>query len=153
MFVYFCIIVSVAPQISHFAFEDDTANSGDLVSTMCSVHKGDLPVRINWFLNNKTVEDIPGVMVAMVGKKISTLSIDSVQAEHAGTYTCMAKNSAGVASYSAVLNVKGTIFVQVFIYRFPLIFLFPNFFCMIPSLQIHEIYARIHHELFCYSNN
>ncbi|KAK9880043.1 hypothetical protein WA026_008554 [Henosepilachna vigintioctopunctata] len=98
--------VKVVPQISHFAFEEDTSNSGDSISTMCSIHKGDLPVNITWFLNNRTARNIAGISISRVGKKISTLSIDSVQAEHAGTYTCLVQNIAGSASYSADLHVN-----------------------------------------------
>ncbi|XP_045473863.1 Down syndrome cell adhesion molecule-like protein Dscam2 isoform X49 [Harmonia axyridis] len=98
--------VMVAPQISHFAFEEDTANFGDLVSTMCSIHKGDLPINITWYLHNQTASNIDGITISMFGSKISALRVDSVTETHAGTYTCVAKNSAGEASYSANLNVN-----------------------------------------------
>lgn len=48
-----------------------------------------------------------GVVIAKVGKKISTVAIDSVQAEHAGEYSCIAKNKAGVAQFTSRLNVNG----------------------------------------------
>lgn len=56
------------------------------------------------------VLDNDGILVTTAGKKISTLSIDSVQAQHAGTYTCVAKNRAGSTSYAAELLVNGTSF-------------------------------------------
>lgn len=41
------------------------------------------------------------------GKKLSALSLESVSFESAGEYTCVAKNRAGVARFSAHLNVNG----------------------------------------------
>ncbi|KAG5890612.1 hypothetical protein JTB14_005122 [Gonioctena quinquepunctata] len=99
--------VNVAPQILHFDFGEDSVNSGDLASLQCTVHKGDLPMNITWSHNNKSISYDGGVMISSVGKKISTLSIDSVQAKHCGIYTCTAQNAAGKSSYSAVLNVNG----------------------------------------------
>ncbi|KAL3270306.1 hypothetical protein HHI36_009357 [Cryptolaemus montrouzieri] len=99
--------IMVAPQISHFAFEEDVINSGDLVSIMCTIHKGDLPVNITWFLNNRTAASVQGIMVSMFGSKISALRIDSVQEIHAGTYTCLAQNPAGTAFLSTNLYVNG----------------------------------------------
>lgn len=74
---------------------------------MCSIHKGDLPVNITWYLNDVPANTVNGIVVSYVGKKMSTLSIDSVQAEHAGRYTCLVQNSAGRASFSADLHVNG----------------------------------------------
>lgn len=90
-----------------FDFGEDPINSGELTSLTCSVNKGDLPIHIIWLHNNETVSENEGISIMQVNKKISTLSIDSVQAEHAGMYTCIAKNSAGYASHSAELKVNG----------------------------------------------
>ncbi|XP_044270324.1 Down syndrome cell adhesion molecule-like protein Dscam2 isoform X46 [Tribolium madens] len=98
--------VMVAPQILHFDFGGEPVNSGDLASLTCSVFKGDLPVNISWYHDNKMVRDSDGILVSTAGRKISTLSIDLVQAQHAGTYTCLAQNRAGTTSYSADLLVN-----------------------------------------------
>lgn len=82
-------------------------NSGDLASLTCSVHKGDLPLEIFWLHNNRSVVEEAGISVFRANKKISTLSVDAVQEEHAGNYTCVAKNPAGVASVSVWLHVNG----------------------------------------------
>ncbi|KAG5890611.1 hypothetical protein JTB14_005121 [Gonioctena quinquepunctata] len=104
----FSNIVTVAPQILHFDFGEESVNSGDLVSLTCTVHKGDLPMNITWTHDNESVSYNEGIMIGNVGKKISTISIDSVQAEHSGTYTCAAQNAAGKSSYSAILHVNVT---------------------------------------------
>lgn len=71
------------------------------------MHKGDLPMDIKWTLNGKTVDNLDGISVLRTNKRISQLSIDSVSAEHAGEYLCLAKNKAGVFSNKAYLHVNG----------------------------------------------
>lgn len=98
----------VAPTILPFEFGDEEFNMGDTISIACSVIKGDLPVNITWWLNNRTVNTYDGIVVNVVNKKLSTLSVDYVTADHMGDYTCRAVNKAGVASFSAYLRVNGT---------------------------------------------
>lgn len=73
----------------------------------CSVVKGDTPLNITWSLNGKGIDYYPGIVVNLVNRKLSTLSIDSVNAEHIGEYSCLAQNGAGTTSYSAYLHVNG----------------------------------------------
>ncbi|XP_068899455.1 cell adhesion molecule Dscam1 isoform X47 [Tenebrio molitor] len=98
--------VMVAPQILPFDFGEDPINTGDSTSLTCSINKGDLPINITWFHNNVTIKSDEAVSVIRVNKKISTLSIESVQAEHIGEYTCLAKNRAGATTYSTFLHVN-----------------------------------------------
>lgn len=74
---------------------------------MCSVIKGDFPIEIIWKHNLRTIDPLDGITIARTSKRSSQLSIDSAQAIHSGEYTCIAKNKAGEASFSAVLNVNG----------------------------------------------
>lgn len=104
--LYVCML-AVPPQITPFEFTDNPVNSGDLVSILCAVSKGDPPLDISWLLNGRDVSQVDGISVIRTNKKISQLSIDSVQAEHSGEYSCFAKNSAGNASFSAILYVNG----------------------------------------------
>lgn len=68
---------------------------------------------IRWYHNNQVLDKIDGISI-LRDKKMITLSIDSVSFETAGNYTCLAKNRAGVSSYTAVLNVNG-IYEKLFI--------------------------------------
>lgn len=104
--ITFTLIVS--PQISPFNFGDDPINYGDYVSAQCSVHKGDLPINIAWLHNNISIGYINGIQVTKVGKKSSSITIDSVNEEHTGTYTCLAENKAGKAEFSTYLYINGT---------------------------------------------
>ncbi|XP_068899453.1 cell adhesion molecule Dscam1 isoform X45 [Tenebrio molitor] len=98
--------VMVPPQITPFDFTDNPVNSEDMASLFCTVSKGDFPIAIVWTLSNRSIESFQGISVMRTNKRISQLSIDSVQAEHAGEYTCSAKNSAGTAHHSAILHVN-----------------------------------------------
>lgn len=64
------------------------------------------------------------------GKRGSILSIDSVSHAHAGKYTCVAKNKAGEATYSADLNVNGYYFFIFSIWFATILFLFPFSSCL-----------------------
>lgn len=54
------------------------------------------------------MSDGNGIVISQVNKRLSTLSIESVQAEHVGEYTCVAKNRAGEGRHSSILHVNGT---------------------------------------------
>lgn len=90
-----------------FDFGDLPINSGDMTSTTCSIAKGDLPLNVTWIFNDRPISLVDGVTVSMVNKRLNALSIESVSAEHAGKYTCIATSAAGSTSYSSQLNVNG----------------------------------------------
>lgn len=102
--------ISVIPQIAPITFGDETVNWGEQVSSMCSVHKGDEPIKIEWLFNGEkiTSETHPDMTILRTKKKLSVLNIDSASADHVGTYTCVASNNAGSVDRSAVLAVNGT---------------------------------------------
>lgn len=101
--------LSVLPQILPFDFGDGPINTGDVASLTCSVNKGDLPLNITWLFNGTEVRySTHGVVTNLVNKRLSTLSIESVQASHAGSYSCKAQNKAGFALYDKDLYVNGT---------------------------------------------
>ncbi|XP_045534730.1 Down syndrome cell adhesion molecule-like protein Dscam2 [Papilio machaon] len=100
--------VMVPPQILPFEFGDEPANAGELASVTCAVNKGDQPLDISWTLNGHALRrnnDL-GVTITNINKKTSILNIDSVSAIHRGLYYCVAKNVAGAANHSAVLEVN-----------------------------------------------
>lgn len=106
---YLFISNLVPPQITPFDAGEEPINSGDMTSFFCTVHKGDLPIDIAWTLNDRSVNNIDAISVLRTNKRISQLSIDDVRAEHSGEYTCIAKNSAGIAKFSTNLNVNGNL--------------------------------------------
>lgn len=64
-------------------------------------------MKMSWYVNDRLIQNNVGISVGQVNKRLSTLSIDSVRAENAGTYTCTAENMAGSANYSTYLHVNG----------------------------------------------
>lgn len=100
---------TVPPQIAPITFGDQAAKWGEQVSSVCSVHTGDKPIMIEWRLNGKriTPKAHPDITISRSGKKLSLLNIDSVTADHAGEYTCVASNPAGSANRSTVLSIDG----------------------------------------------
>lgn len=103
---------SVLPVIVPFDFGDETVNEQESVSAMCSVNKGDLPIKIYWSLENgegfrTNLSSSDTIVVAQTGNKLSVINIESVKAHHRGNYTCFARNRAGIAQHSAFLSVYG----------------------------------------------
>ncbi|XP_044755484.1 Down syndrome cell adhesion molecule-like protein Dscam2 isoform X16 [Coccinella septempunctata] len=98
--------VMVVPKIHHLNFEDNPVESGGYATVQCTVSVGDLPLRFSWKFNDLDVQSIPAITVGSVNRRSSTLSIESVSYEHAGTYTCIGENRVGKAEASATLNVN-----------------------------------------------
>lgn len=94
-------------RITPFAFDDGPAQTGQYCTLTCTVQTGDLPLNLTWLLNGIELRDSFDITITSVGKRTSFLTIESVQAIHAGTYTCQAENSAGISQYSAELKVNG----------------------------------------------
>lgn len=99
--------ISVPPQILPFEFAETAVSAGEVTTVSCTVHKGDLPVNITWYHDDKLVDEKYGIFVQS-RKKISSLSIDDVNEDHSGNYTCVAKNSAGMDTYTNELHVNGS---------------------------------------------
>jgi len=75
---------------------------------MCTVVDGDEPLTIAWSLHGEDISSGPDLTTSQLGSRTSILMISSVSYRHSGKYTCTASNSAGSASYSAMLQVNGT---------------------------------------------
>lgn len=97
---------SVPPQIFPFEF-GESLNEGETASLQCSITKGDNPVEINWYINGKPTSYYEGVYTGKLGKRMSSLSIESVGADHSGDYTCSATNTAGSTNFTTTLSVNG----------------------------------------------
>lgn len=95
------------PNIVPFDFGEESIHSGVFIQVYCTVKDGDLPLRIIWLHNGIPIKNFPDISTAPVGKRGSVLSIESVQYEHAGNYSCRADNVAGEAEFTAELQVNG----------------------------------------------
>lgn len=99
---------TVSPQIGAFSFGNEPVNAGDIVSILCIVPKGDLPMDIQWMFQNEPIDSKrDDIVMADSGKRGKQLTIEAVGASHAGEYTCVASNIAGSTTRSALLDVNG----------------------------------------------
>lgn len=80
---------------------------GDSITVQCSILSGDLPISFAWFLNGSPLASENNINIGAFGKKATVLGIDSLLENHAGNYTCVAQNNAGISSFSVALIVKG----------------------------------------------
>lgn len=83
------------------------------MSIMCLISNGDLPIDIEWLFNDYGISSYSGINVMRGGKRNSMLSIDSVQARHAGKYSCRAKNHAAAVNFTAELIVNGIEIISI----------------------------------------
>ncbi|XP_064216070.1 Down syndrome cell adhesion molecule isoform X7 [Tribolium castaneum] len=97
--------VMVLPHISPFSFGDTPVHSGQTAQVTCLVSEGDLPLTITWSFQGGLLDSNSGVITTMIGKKASSLLIDSVSEVQSGNYTCTARNRAGSSDYTASLDV------------------------------------------------
>ncbi|XP_076265911.1 Down syndrome cell adhesion molecule 1 isoform X40 [Rhynchophorus ferrugineus] len=98
--------VMVSPQIAPFDFGDNPLNVGEILQVICTVKEGDLPLNIRWMFNGKLLDESEEISMSPLGRRGSTLSIESLSHSHVGTYSCLAENHAGKSSYSSELNVN-----------------------------------------------
>ena len=101
------VLSPVAPVIGPFSFGDHEYTLGMSAQINCIVIEGDLPVDISWTFHGPS-SAMAGVETMKFGSRSSVLNIDSVGADHAGNYTCIARNSAAVRNYTAALSVYGS---------------------------------------------
>ena len=97
-------------------FGSDVLDEGEFAQLLCIVRKGDEPLTLSWALKGAKVSSERGLTTSSLGTRTSMLTINSVGYRHSGTYTCIAKNHAGVTSQTAELKVNGKNFERTEIY-------------------------------------
>lgn len=103
------LCLTVLPKILPFTFGESPMFAGQAAQVTCLVYEGDFPLDISWgFSRGDNFEEL-GIFVNKLGKKGSTLLIESISSQHQGNYTCFVKNQAGVVEYSAFLEIHGKI--------------------------------------------
>lgn len=98
---------SAPPKIAPFFFGDGPLNFGEPTSVTCIILGGDLPMNVTWLLNGYPIDSDMGITMGSMGKRTHVLNIDSASENHAGNYTCNAKNTAGIDQHTAALIVNG----------------------------------------------
>jgi hypothetical protein len=90
-----------------FSFGDSPIFAGQSAQVSCFVTEGDQPLKITWTLSSNIDINRLGISTTKLGSKTSVLSIDYVDSQHSGTYTCIAENSAGSSKFSTDLEIHG----------------------------------------------
>lgn len=98
---------TVPPKILPFSFGEETFNAGHPVTVACAIIDGDKPMSVFWTFHGSNISQENDIVTLPLGDSGSILTIRSVRAEHAGNYTCIAMNSAGLATQSSFLRVTG----------------------------------------------
>ncbi|KAG1650319.1 Down syndrome cell adhesion molecule-like protein Dscam2 [Nymphon striatum] len=93
------------PAISGFKYQLITLEKNDPFSAMCSVNKGDEPIKITWKKNSIPIVLGHGTDIATT-KMYSVLQIREVNENDAGNYTCVAENEAGKARRTVELEIN-----------------------------------------------
>ena len=88
-------------------FGKEVLDEGEFAQLLCIVSKGDEPLALSWSLKGDVISSEPSLTTASLGTRTSMLTISSVGYRHSGTYTCTAKNLAGVTTQTARLKVNG----------------------------------------------
>lgn len=106
----FCLFNSspVAPHIMPFEL-DDSVFSGESVQLICQISKGDTPIDISWNFHGQEMSTHLGITTTKLGDRMSVLSLSPIMGSHSGNYTCIAKNIAGMSTYTAAVRVIGII--------------------------------------------
>ncbi|XP_023706889.1 Down syndrome cell adhesion molecule-like protein Dscam2 isoform X2 [Cryptotermes secundus] len=99
------ITVMVPPKITPFSFRLDL-HLGERVGVQCVVSKGDAPLSIHWLKDGQELTQGDGLVLRTLDEFTSVLSIGALAREHGGNYTCVARNAAAQAAYSAPLSVN-----------------------------------------------
>lgn len=99
----------LAPSITPFSFNPNVQES-QRVTVMCTTSSGETPVSFTWLKDGQliTPQLAQSKRIAIKpDQDTSTLRIASVRLDHAGNYTCLAKNKAGTQAHSSQLIVHG----------------------------------------------
>lgn len=71
--------------------------------------RGSIPIKFHWLKDGKGLEKKSTVTITS-SNELSNLVIKPVDENSSGNYTCVVKSDEGEDSFTAVLNVKGTLF-------------------------------------------
>ncbi|XP_022257357.1 titin-like [Limulus polyphemus] len=97
------LVIEEPPTLFSFDFPKDV-ELGRRVQVVCSLNKGDLPVKFTWTKDDQPISTTDRIKTGMFNEHSSFLIIDSVSALNMGNYTCTVQNSRGSDNHN--LNKK-----------------------------------------------
>ena len=104
-----CASSSSAPKLAP-VLDSQVSNANSSFQVFCSVREGQQPFFFEWYKNKQAIKSAPGFKWTIDSSKIfSTLTIERIDKEDAGNYSCSVKNIHGSDSINVALTVKGII--------------------------------------------
>lgn len=100
---YISVLPQEAPHLRS-DLNDKMVNVSDTMEMRCEADGTPIP-SILWYKNNKLIEEVSGIVL---GENNTTLSIQRVREEDAGSYLCTACNGKGCVNSSASVSVEGS---------------------------------------------
>lgn len=97
----------VPPKIAPFTFGEEPLNQDEPASVTCMISGGDLPINVIFMFNRSPIDTSHDVVIEKRGKRIYVLIIEATKAKHAGNYSCLAENAAGIVEHMSRLIVNG----------------------------------------------
>lgn len=127
------------PNIVPFSFGDEPAYPGESNAVQCMVTKGDLPLTMEWSMNGRPLRNVEnGITIIQMSPRLSSLSINSIDAHHRGFFECTASNAAGSTHYSTELLINGSIGSLTCYFVFFIYFMCPpSLICFFPIIYTY----------------
>ena len=107
---------AVAPVVEQFVFPKNLTR-GKRLRVICTVTEGDLPIDVQWKFDGLPILTSGGgggggssrqVTVRRIDQYTSLLAISILDTNHAGNYSCVARNKVAEHVRSAVLTIRGS---------------------------------------------
>lgn len=97
----------VPPQIdTHFFPSKIEVEEGSRARLLCSVSKGDTPIRISWMRHGKILDTVPEGSV-QYSDDSAMIKFKKVRFDDRGEYTCFAANQVSSVNQTTIVNVLG----------------------------------------------
>ena len=92
-----------SPVIQPFSFPKDV-RVGERTSLTCTVKAGSEPLEFSWLKDNLAIS--ASNTEVSKSRASSMLSLNPIQSQDGGNYTCIVKNPVGSASHSTILFIE-----------------------------------------------
>jgi len=103
---YFLYNLTEKPVITAFRFPSNLIEGMSVIVT-CSVLEGDPPIKVDWLKDGHKLDTaFLNIHRNEMGDLGSSLVFRNIGQNHAGNYTCVAKNEVGQDMYSSDMVVK-----------------------------------------------
>ncbi|XP_076334946.1 cell adhesion molecule Dscam1-like isoform X7 [Tachypleus tridentatus] len=99
------LVMNELPEVQPFYFPEKI-EIGNQIGVYCGLLKGTPPVQFSWLKNGRHLSSEDGKLEFLNENDFSQLKIKTLDGSDIGNYTCVARNNAGISSYSAELLVK-----------------------------------------------